>query len=403
MFKNIYISQFFTGISFIVSFFLLFITTYFLSVEERGIFGLIYTLPSLLVTLTDFGIAPILIRYISKNEDSNKILASIFTLHIIRVFVITFLAFIIIFIFNDYLFKIPSIYLYLGLPVAFSLSANSYLSPYFFGSNKIIKYYLFLLFPNFVVLIFCAFLLLLDQYDLLNIIILSASVYFIHSIYLTYHFWNDVGIKKIKIYKNIYNLLTESKFLYFSNILNYGFVYVFPIFLNYSFGLVTLSYVLFCIAIADKLLLVGDSVGNEIIRRINVETDKLNFHKKQKYFSKVVLYITPVLILSGIFIFLFTKFVLLEYWFQKYSPVLEFLYLVIYSFIFQGFIRVYQQFYNGLGDTKFTFSIIAVGFLFKILCLFFVKESIINLYFCFIITDVLLLLYIISQTHLKTK
>ena len=72
--------------------------------------------------------------------------------------------------------KFQAFYLYLGLPVAFSLSANSYLSPYFFGSNKIIKYYLFLLFPNFVVLIFCVVLLLLDQYDLLNIIILSASV-----------------------------------------------------------------------------------------------------------------------------------------------------------------------------------------------------------------------------------
>ena len=398
-FKNIYISQLGTGISFLVSFCLLFITTYYLSVEDRGIFGLVYILPSLLITFTDFGIADMLIRYTSKSNNSNQILTSVFTLHFLRVFVIIFLSILVVFFLNDYLFKIPSIYLYLGIPLIFSLSANSYLSPYFFGSNQVFSYYFLLILPNFLILVSYLILIFFNKFSLLNVIILSCVVYCFHAFFVTYFFWKRCSIKNLKFYKEFYDLLSESKFLYYTNLLGLGFVYIFPIFLNLNFGLITLSYVLFSIAIADKLQLIGDSVGYEIIRRINVFDDGLTLKNKHKYFLKVIMFIVPVLFISAALIFSFTKFVLLEYWFQKYLPILEFLDLVIWSFIIQALIRLYQHFYNGLGDTMFTFFIILVGFLSKTLCLFFSNESITNLYLFFIIIDFILLIFIVLKTH----
>lgn len=400
-FKNIYISQAATIISFVISALLLFISTYFLSVDDRGIFGLIYSLPALLITFTDFGIAPVLIRYSSMNKNLDKLLTSIFLLHLIRIIVTVLISVFIIFFFGEELFKVSNIYLFLGVPIILSLSVNSFLSPYFYGINKVIIYYFFIIIPNLILCVFSILLLIFDYYNLLNISIIAAMIYSIHFMIVTYFYSRSFNIRNFKFYKIFFKLLDEAKFLFASNIFNYGFMYLIPIVLNYNFGITTLSYILFSIALADKLLLVGDSVGYEIIRKLNVFKDDSTLNNKLKYFKSVVFYMIPIIIISSMLIYFVTKYFFLVYVFEKYLPILDFFYLIMISFAIQALIRIYQQYYNGLGDTKFTMNILVISSILKTLCLIFVTSKVTTLFLLFILIDFILLTFIISKTHFK--
>tara|TARA_B100002051_G_C16743403_1_gene645821 strand:- start:5789 stop:6331 length:543 start_codon:yes stop_codon:yes gene_type:complete len=178
-------------------------------------------------------------------------------------------------------------------------------------------------------------------------------------------------------------------------------MYLIPIVLNYNFGITTLSYILFSIALADKLLLVGDSVGYEIIRKLNVFKDDSTLNNKLKYFKSVVFYMIPIIIISSMLIYFVTKYFFLVYVFEKYLPILDFFYLIMISFAIQALIRIYQQYYNGLGDTKFTMNILVISSILKTLCLIFVTSKVTTLFLLFILIDFILLTFIISKTHFK--
>jgi O-antigen/teichoic acid export membrane protein len=397
-FKNIFLGQFSSVISFLVSTGILFINLYYFSVEERGIYGLIYTMPSLLIILTDFGFTPVFIRYISKNSSNTEMVSSIIVLHILRVFLTTIIGIFFIKFAAPYIYKIKINYLYFALPIIFSLSANSYLTPYFYGINRIIKYYIFLIFPSFCILCISVILIVINSFNLINIITASIFIYVIHSILVLFSLIKKSGIKSIKYFKDFNAVFNESKFLYFSNTLTFGFIYLFPILINYKFGITNLSLILFCIAICDKLFLIGDSVGYEIIRKININIYE-NKVLKFDYLKKVIILMLPILLLCAFIMFYVTKYILIEYFFIKYRPIIPFFTIILLQYFFQAFQRIFFQFYNGLGMTKFTLYTTLVGIILKTIILFLSNNNIQNSLFKLLFIDFCIFFFLIFMTR----
>jgi O-antigen/teichoic acid export membrane protein len=399
-YKNIFLGQFSNIISFGISTILLFLNLYYLSIEDRGIYSLIYTLPSLLIISTDFGITPIIIRYVSRNINLNSILSSLLLFHLLRSLFALIIGLTIIYFTGYYLFNVQNNLLYLALPIIFSSSANSFLTPFFYGKNKITVYYVFLLLPNFLILLFSIFLIYFDFFNLYNIIYFSLFVHIIHSIIVLLYYVHESKIHNIIYYKEFNNIFKESKFLYISNLLSYGFIYVFPILINFKFGIVNLSYILFCISISDKLFLIGDSVGYEIIRKINLNKSE-NIFIKFKYLFRVLIFMIPLIIFSSIIIYLTTKYFLLDYIFLNYKPAIAFLLIILFQYLFQSVQRIILQFFNGLGKVQFTLYISFFSVILKFIFILFADTNLYNLILFMAIVDFLILLLLFFIIHSK--
>jgi O-antigen/teichoic acid export membrane protein len=401
-YKNIFIGQISNLTSFAISTSLLFINLFFLSVEDRGIYGLIYTLPSILIILTDFGITPILIRYISRGLNTSKILSTLLFLHLLRISFTLIIGVIIIKLAGYYFYNVQNKYLFLALPIILSLSANSYLTPYFYGINKISRYYLLITLPNLLILCFSIFLILTQKFILINIIYSSIYIYIFHSIIVVIMFIHQSRTFNLNYYKEFHSIIKESKFLYISNTLTFGYIYIFPIIINIKFGLTNLSYVLFCIAICDKLFLIGDSVGYEIIRKINLDLSE-NVILKFKYLNKVLFFMLPIIIFSTLMILLITKYVLLEHFFIKYKPVLAFFIFVLFQYFCQSFQRIYLQFYNGLGKSNFSFFITSISVSIKLVILLICNYDITTTLLFLSISDLFILFTLIYINSFNIK
>jgi len=288
--------------------------------ENKGILSLTILLPTLLITLLNFGIEPSTIYYIGKGKyDNRKIYGNTLIIGVFISGISILFALIIIFYFKDlFLKEVPSKYLFISLGLIPLMMFHGFLNKILLGLQKIRKYSLISVLKNVFFLFLIIFSLIILKLGVIEAILARILSYLFSVILICLMLHKIIGSAKYNIDKSyikdvsLYGIKTHA-----ANILAFLNYRLDMFLVNAFLSPIFVGYYSISVSIAEQLWLISSSASLILFVRVASEKDDKRLKEFTPVVSRNVLFMS---VIGALTFFLISKWMISFLYSKSYLP-----------------------------------------------------------------------------------
>ena len=271
--------------------------------EGRGLFTIVVTFSTMLITFTEFGMGHAITRYTASEKWSKQdILTSVLVSSVVRIIITVIIASIILLFYANIIFEDVGVgLLFIAFLSIFPIALSAFLLPYLFGIGETKIYALLLAFSSLVSFLLIAINYLLDTITVERLLWMEVLGHSITLVVVSFIIVKKVGPRLGEIkFDFIWRILKYGVGDYFSSILlflnNRSIFIIINILVNSAaVGIYSLALVL-----AEKLYMVGDAIGSSLFIRISRSNKISEIEYSALIFRVTMIILLPIALLAGI-------------------------------------------------------------------------------------------------------
>lgn len=324
----------------------------------KGVYDLFLTITSLIVIVGGLGIGTSLIYLINKEKrDSAKLVSNSLIFGIIWGTILSALFYLVFLYFPQLLSGLPSKYIFLAFLVITSTLLHNCLLPFFLARLQIVKWALFLIFDNALILVGVISLVfvfnsgidsIIYAVALSNVLTFFLIVMFIfRAVPFRFSFDKNLFGEEIKVglksyLADIFNLVNFKLSLVFVSILA---------------GIVATGYYSVTINIISILFFIPSSLQQVLYSAWSLSSDDKEIDKDTIKIARQSLIIG---IISSLFLFLVGKYLIVFFYGKEFYPAFSFLLGILPGFIFMSFASIFFNNFFAKGKQHITTIVLII-------------------------------------------